>query len=208
MGLLRPSDWTADWITPELTEDTTASNPSPMLRSEFMVGGTIASARAYVTSLVLETFIVRRPPRREELIAHATAVQLHLVQAQTGDVGARRRDGAADHEFRTEHGAGIRRGRVFRELRGNPVGRPVGGAQQAHFPIGGAAPGGGAALPIPAADLPVVALPGFQRRPSIDPVNRGIGHHFAGIPQWMPLERARLRRDADFVGSLDGTPSG
>src|SRR5206468_10947494 len=25
MGLLRPSDWTADWITPELTEDTTAS---------------------------------------------------------------------------------------------------------------------------------------------------------------------------------------
>src|SRR5437588_7195353 len=62
MGLLRPSDWTADWITPELTEDTTASNPSPMLRSEFMVGGTIASARAYVTSLGL--YETAPPPRR------------------------------------------------------------------------------------------------------------------------------------------------
>ena len=53
MGLLRPTDWTADWITPELEEDTTASNPSPMLRSEFTLQGTITSARAYVTALGL-----------------------------------------------------------------------------------------------------------------------------------------------------------
>src|SRR5205814_355320 len=53
MGLLRPSDWSADWITPDVKEDTAASNPSPMLRAEFRVEGKVASARAYVTSLGL-----------------------------------------------------------------------------------------------------------------------------------------------------------
>jgi alpha-L-rhamnosidase len=32
MGLLQASDWKASWITPNLQEDATKSNPSPMLR--------------------------------------------------------------------------------------------------------------------------------------------------------------------------------
>ncbi len=50
MGLLHPSDWTASWIEPGLNQDTTKSDPSPMLRSDFNISGKVASARLYVTS--------------------------------------------------------------------------------------------------------------------------------------------------------------
>jgi len=53
MGLLDRGDWTARWITPDVTEDTTQSNPSPMLRREATLSQGIASARLYVTSLGL-----------------------------------------------------------------------------------------------------------------------------------------------------------
>lgn len=66
-ALLDTAEWRARWITPDLTEDTTKSNPSPMLRREFRLGSSgvrsrevtlsgsprIASARLYVTSLGL-----------------------------------------------------------------------------------------------------------------------------------------------------------
>ena len=35
MGLLQASDWKASWITPNVPEDPTKSNPSPMLRRVF-----------------------------------------------------------------------------------------------------------------------------------------------------------------------------
>jgi alpha-L-rhamnosidase len=50
MGLLAPEDWQASWIEPDLAEDTTRSNPAPLLRREFEVRGEVASARARVTS--------------------------------------------------------------------------------------------------------------------------------------------------------------
>ena len=53
MGLLDRADWTARWITPDLNEDTTRPNPSPMLRREFTLSPGIQSARLYVTSLGL-----------------------------------------------------------------------------------------------------------------------------------------------------------
>jgi alpha-L-rhamnosidase len=53
MGLLDRGDWTAQWITPDVIEDTTRANPSPMLRREFTLGRQIVSARLYVTSLGL-----------------------------------------------------------------------------------------------------------------------------------------------------------
>ena len=86
MGLLRPSDWTADWITPELTEDTTASNPSPMLRSEFMVGGTIASARAYVTSLGLYEMELNGRRVGDQLFTPGWTAYDKRLQYQTYDV--------------------------------------------------------------------------------------------------------------------------
>ena len=86
MGLLRPSDWAADWITPELTEDTTASNPSPMLRSEFMVGGTIASARAYVTSLGLYEMELNGRRVGDQLFTPGWTAYDKRLQYQTYDV--------------------------------------------------------------------------------------------------------------------------
>lgn len=53
MGLLETSDWQAQWITPDWEEDTSRSQPPPMLRRSFAVTGEVVSARAYVTSLGL-----------------------------------------------------------------------------------------------------------------------------------------------------------
>jgi alpha-L-rhamnosidase len=52
-GLLDRGDWSAQWITPDLSEDTSRANPSPMVRREFTLAQGIASARLYVTSLGL-----------------------------------------------------------------------------------------------------------------------------------------------------------
>jgi alpha-L-rhamnosidase len=52
-GLLDRGDWSAQWITPDLSEDSSRANPSPMLRREFSLAQRVASARLYVTSLGL-----------------------------------------------------------------------------------------------------------------------------------------------------------
>ncbi|MGC2887578.1 MAG: glycoside hydrolase family 78 protein [Candidatus Acidiferrum sp.] len=53
MGLLEAADWKAKWITPNLVEDETKSNPSPMLRSEFSVKRKVERARLYATAMGL-----------------------------------------------------------------------------------------------------------------------------------------------------------
>jgi alpha-L-rhamnosidase len=53
MGLLRDSDWQARWITPNLQEDTSKSNPAPMLRREFQVKKDVVSARLYASAMGL-----------------------------------------------------------------------------------------------------------------------------------------------------------
>lgn len=50
MGLLDSSDWQASWVEPDLKEDITKSQPSPLLRGTFKANGVIKEARAYVTS--------------------------------------------------------------------------------------------------------------------------------------------------------------
>ncbi len=53
MGLLDPSDWQAEWITPDWDEDTSQSQPQPALRRAFRLDGEVKAARVYVTSLGL-----------------------------------------------------------------------------------------------------------------------------------------------------------
>lgn len=55
-GLLKPTDWKAGWIEPNITEDEKNYNPAPMLRGLFDVKKKIKSARAYVTSRGLYEF--------------------------------------------------------------------------------------------------------------------------------------------------------
>jgi alpha-L-rhamnosidase len=53
MGLLHDSDWQARWISPDLPEDTSKSNPVPMLRREFQVKKDVVSARLYASAMGL-----------------------------------------------------------------------------------------------------------------------------------------------------------
>jgi alpha-L-rhamnosidase len=53
MGLLGTEDWKAKWITPDVVEEETKSNPAPLLRKEFSVGKKIERARLYATAMGL-----------------------------------------------------------------------------------------------------------------------------------------------------------
>lgn len=53
MGLLNSSDWKSRWITPDLPEDESKSNPSPMLRRPFALKKKIARARLYASAMGL-----------------------------------------------------------------------------------------------------------------------------------------------------------
>src|SRR5215212_2303375 len=50
-GLLRADDWSARFITPAWDDDTSRSQPTPLLRHEFSVKAGVAQARLYVTAL-------------------------------------------------------------------------------------------------------------------------------------------------------------
>ncbi|HYK87941.1 MAG TPA: alpha-L-rhamnosidase N-terminal domain-containing protein, partial [Acidobacteriota bacterium] len=86
MGLLAPPDWLASWIEPDLKEDTTKSNPCPMLRKEFEVRGEVRSARAYAASHGLyEMYLNGRRVGEEVLTPGWTSYDDH-IQYQTYDV--------------------------------------------------------------------------------------------------------------------------
>ena len=93
IGLLKAEDWQASWIEPDLEEDTSKSEPSPMLRSEFETGGKIVSARAYVTSHGLyEIYINGRRVGQEYFTPGWTSFNKRL-QYQTYDITNYLQDG-------------------------------------------------------------------------------------------------------------------
>jgi alpha-L-rhamnosidase len=95
MGLLDPADWAdAAWISPDLPEDTTKSNPSPMLRREFTVAGPVAAARLYVTSLGLNEVELNGRRVGDELFTPGWTSYDTRLQYQTYDVTALLRPGA------------------------------------------------------------------------------------------------------------------
>jgi alpha-L-rhamnosidase len=53
MGLLEAADWKVQWITPNLVEDETKSNPAPLLRRDFQVKEKVERARLYATAMGL-----------------------------------------------------------------------------------------------------------------------------------------------------------
>ncbi|MHC4478001.1 MAG: family 78 glycoside hydrolase catalytic domain, partial [Planctomycetota bacterium] len=86
MGLLKSSDWKADWIEPNLDEDPNASNPCPMLRREFRLKGKINSARMYVTCLGLYQMQFNGQVMADQLFTPGWTAYLHRLQYQTYDV--------------------------------------------------------------------------------------------------------------------------
>ncbi|MBN2412501.1 glycoside hydrolase family 78 protein [candidate division KSB1 bacterium] len=86
MGLLKPTDWKAAWIQPQLTEDVTKSNPGPMLRREFNLKAKIKSARAYVTSLGLYEMELNGQRVGDEVLTPGWTSYDTRLQYQTYDV--------------------------------------------------------------------------------------------------------------------------
>ena len=107
-ALLDTAEWRARWITPDLAEDTTKSNPSPMLRRAFTLGPAggrprevtlaasprIASARLYVTSLGLYEVEINGRRVGDAYLRPGWTAYNSRLQYDTYDVTALVRSGA------------------------------------------------------------------------------------------------------------------
>jgi alpha-L-rhamnosidase len=94
MGLLEPSDWKASWIEPGLPEDVTQSEPAPMLRREFELGGVVARARAYATSHGLYEVYLNGRRVGDQLFTPGWTSYGKRLQYQTYDVTSLLKAGA------------------------------------------------------------------------------------------------------------------
>jgi alpha-L-rhamnosidase len=86
MGLLAPTDWQASWISPGREQDTSVSQPCPMLRATFAVDGEVQSARAYVTSLGLYEMMLNGTRVGEQVLTPGWTAYDERLQYQTYDV--------------------------------------------------------------------------------------------------------------------------
>ncbi len=86
MGLLHGNDWQATWIEPDLDEDHSISQPSPMMRSEFETRGSIMAARAYVSSYGLYEMHINGYRIGEELFTPGWTSFHNRLQYQTYDI--------------------------------------------------------------------------------------------------------------------------
>jgi len=122
-GLMGAARWKARWITPDLAEDTTRSNPSPLLRTEFALDGTIASARAYVTSLGLYEMQINGRRVGDQVLAPGWTSYDKRLQYQSYDVTELLRRGP--NAVGVTLGDGWYRGRLAWETRRNTYGKRV-----------------------------------------------------------------------------------
>jgi alpha-L-rhamnosidase len=86
MGLLSPGDWKAKWISPDWDEDTSKSQPCPMLRGVFRVTKPVRSARAYATSLGLYELHLNGKRVGDQLFTPGWTSYHKRLQYQTYDV--------------------------------------------------------------------------------------------------------------------------
>lgn len=86
MGLLERSDWQARWITPDLDQDTNASQPSPYLRKGFSLCGEIRRARAYVSGLGLYELEINGQRVGDQVLTPGWTSYDKRVQYQSYDV--------------------------------------------------------------------------------------------------------------------------
>jgi len=85
-AFLGGDEWQAQWITPDIPEDTAKSCPSPYLRREFSVGEGVASARVYVTSLGLYELYINGQRVGDELFTPGWTAYQKRLQYQSYDV--------------------------------------------------------------------------------------------------------------------------
>jgi len=86
MGLLKPSDWKASWIQPDIDEDVTKSQPCPFLRKQFQLSKEAKSARAYVTSLGLYEVQINGQRVGDQVFTPGWSSYNKRLQYQTYDI--------------------------------------------------------------------------------------------------------------------------
>jgi alpha-L-rhamnosidase len=92
-GLLKPEDWKVHWIESGVSEDTSTSQPAPVLRGTFAVKGKVRSARAYVTSLGLYELEINGRRVGDQVFTPGWTSYGKRLQYQTYDVTALLRRG-------------------------------------------------------------------------------------------------------------------
>jgi alpha-L-rhamnosidase len=86
MGILKPEQWTASWITMENEKNTKDSKPSHFLRKDFSVSKKIKTARAYVSALGLYELFLNGKKVSDDLFTPGWTSYKNHIQYQTYDV--------------------------------------------------------------------------------------------------------------------------
>ncbi|GIV94225.1 MAG: alpha-L-rhamnosidase [Chloroflexus sp.] len=94
MGLLKATDWNAQFITPDWNEDISKPQPCPMLRQEFRVEAEVIQARLYITSLGVYEAQINGVVVGDQVLAPGWTVYDRRLRYQTFDVTALLRQGA------------------------------------------------------------------------------------------------------------------
>jgi alpha-L-rhamnosidase len=123
-GLLDRGDWSAQWITPDLNEDSSRANPSPMLRREFTLAQRVTSARLHVTSLGLNLVEVNGQRVSDHLFRPGWTSYDKRLQYDTYDVTPLVRSGA--NTIGATLGDGWYRGHMGFEGKRNNYGKRLG----------------------------------------------------------------------------------
>ena len=126
MGLLEAGDWKAKWITPDLAEDETKSNPSPMMRRVFLVNAKekVERARLYASAMGLYELELNGKRVGEEYFTPGWTAYDFRYQYQTYDVTGFVKSGR--NCLGAMMGDGWFRGRSGWEMRRNLYGKKLG----------------------------------------------------------------------------------
>lgn len=123
MGLLETTGWKAKWITPNLAEDETKSNPAPLLRGEFSLSKKVERARLYVTAMGLYEMSLNGKRVGEEYFTPGWTSYDFRYQYQTYDVTNSLKIGA--NCFAAMLGDGWFRGRTMAASKRNSYGKKL-----------------------------------------------------------------------------------
>jgi alpha-L-rhamnosidase len=92
-GLLEPADWSARFVTPDWDEDTSQTQPCPLLRREFEVRAGVAAARLYVTAFGVYEVEINGAVVGDHVLAPGWTSYSHRLRYQTFDASAFLREG-------------------------------------------------------------------------------------------------------------------
>jgi alpha-L-rhamnosidase len=124
MGLLEAGDWKAKWITPNVFEEETKSNPSPILRQEFLVKKKVERARIYATAMGLYELALNGKRVGDEYFTPGWTAYDFRYQYQTYDVTSLVKSG--ENCLGAMLGDGWFRGRLAWDNKRNSYGKKLG----------------------------------------------------------------------------------